>query len=380
MSVREKGWYKQWRHTVLQNIEQACTWGAESVTLLGIKGDLEKNYATLHEWPTVLADVQQMLKESRVKGAAWDKVSEMRTSLKQLKGVLSLAGGTSFIIIASCPSEYYDAVKAMATDASEARNIFCAWGRVDDASGGVEAVEALSLEPKVTDAEVDAFCAKVGVRRDELGTLTRGEWEGKGLGAECKVIATLPALKVLILADNALGAHVKHLAALPALETLYLANNALGEHVKHLAAFPALDELDLANNDLGEHVKHLAALPALEWLNLANNALGAHVKHLAALPALKILDLANNHLGAHVKHLAALPALKKLFLADNDLGEHVKHLAALPALEILGLKNNDVDVERLTAPGAFPALKTLYINYKFHAQLAALTARGVRVR
>ena len=36
--VREKRWFQQWRHTVFQNIEQAFKWGADDVTLIGIKG------------------------------------------------------------------------------------------------------------------------------------------------------------------------------------------------------------------------------------------------------------------------------------------------------------------------------------------------------
>eukprot|EP01051_Picozoa_sp_SAG22_P023852 SAG22_NODE_6338_length_868_cov_2.635891_1_plen_58_part_00 len=35
-AVKEKGWYKQWRHTVGQNLEQVSRWGAETIFLVGI--------------------------------------------------------------------------------------------------------------------------------------------------------------------------------------------------------------------------------------------------------------------------------------------------------------------------------------------------------
>ena len=138
MDVTEKGWFKQWQHTVFANIEQAFVWGADDVTLLGIKGDLEKNYATLEEWPRLLENMQVLLKQSRVKGADWDKISEMRIALPKLKRQLEQAEGKSYIIIASCPSSHFDEAIALAQAASEPRNIFCAWGRADDVSGGLE--------------------------------------------------------------------------------------------------------------------------------------------------------------------------------------------------------------------------------------------------
>ena len=129
MDVTEKGWFKQWQHTVFANIEQAFVWGADDVTLLGIKGDLEKNYATLEEWPRLLENMQVLLKQSRVKGADWDKISEMRIALPKLKRQLEQAEGKSYIIIASCPSSHFDEAIALAQAASEPRNIFCSWGR-----------------------------------------------------------------------------------------------------------------------------------------------------------------------------------------------------------------------------------------------------------
>ena len=138
MDVTEKSWFKQWQHTVFQNIEQAFAWGADDVTLLGIKGDLEKNYATLEEWPRLLENMQVMLKQSRVKGADWDKISEMRIALPKLKRQLEQAEGKSYIIIASCPSSHFDEAAALAQAASEPRNIFCSWGRADDVSAGLE--------------------------------------------------------------------------------------------------------------------------------------------------------------------------------------------------------------------------------------------------
>ena len=148
MDVTEKGWFKQWQHTVFANIEQAFVWGADDVTLLGIKGDLEKNYATLEEWPRLLENMQAMLKQSRVKGADWDKISEMRVALPKLKRQLEQAEGKSYIIIASCPSSHFDEAIALAQAASEPRNIFCSWGRADDVSGGLEDLSIAAAAPK----------------------------------------------------------------------------------------------------------------------------------------------------------------------------------------------------------------------------------------
>ncbi len=150
MDVTEKGWFKQWQHTVFANIEQAFVWGADDVTLLGIKGDLEKNYATLEEWPRLLENMQAMLKQSRVKGAQYDKISEMRIALPKLKRQLEHAEGKSYIIIASCPSSQFAEAMALAQAASEPRNIFCAWGRADDVSGGLE-------DPSIGGVDADRF-------------------------------------------------------------------------------------------------------------------------------------------------------------------------------------------------------------------------------
>ena len=148
VDVTKKGWFKQWQHTVFANIEQAFVWGADDVTLLGIKGDLEKNYATLEEWPRLLENMQVLLKQSRVKGADWDKISEMRIALPKLKRQLEQAEGKSYIIIASCPSSHFDEATALAQAASEPRNIFCSWGRADDVSGGLEDLSIAAAAPK----------------------------------------------------------------------------------------------------------------------------------------------------------------------------------------------------------------------------------------
>ena len=141
MDVTQKNWFKQWQHTVFQNIEQAFAWGADDVTLLGIKGDLEDNHATREEWLGLLADLQGMLRQSRVKGASYDKIPEMRISLAQLEPQLQSAGGKSYVIIASCPSQHFDKVEAEAKAAPEPRNILCAWGRDDDVASGIHLVE-----------------------------------------------------------------------------------------------------------------------------------------------------------------------------------------------------------------------------------------------
>ena len=39
---------------MLHDSEQAFKWGSTEVVLVGIKADLEKNYATLNEWPALL--------------------------------------------------------------------------------------------------------------------------------------------------------------------------------------------------------------------------------------------------------------------------------------------------------------------------------------
>eukprot|EP01047_Picozoa_sp_COSAG01_P119206 COSAG01_NODE_47910_length_386_cov_0.442509_1_plen_86_part_10 len=80
--VKEKGWYKQWRHTVAQNLEQVSRWGATAIFLLGIKGE-QVNYCTMMEWPAFLDDLQSAMKSGHIR-VDWGIISEMRIDIEQL--------------------------------------------------------------------------------------------------------------------------------------------------------------------------------------------------------------------------------------------------------------------------------------------------------
>ena len=86
--VREKGWYKQWRHTVAQNLEQMTRWGAKKIFLVGIKGN-QSNYCTMMEFPAFLNDLQSAIKSGHIE-ADWGMISEMRIEIDGRRNQASL--------------------------------------------------------------------------------------------------------------------------------------------------------------------------------------------------------------------------------------------------------------------------------------------------
>jgi len=130
-AVKEKGWYKQWRHTVAQNLEQVSRWGAKKIFLVGVKG-AQVNYCTMMEWPAFLEDLQTAMKSGNIR-VDWGIISEMRIEIDDLPAFVSMfAKGDSFIIVASCPNTQFDTASKMILGN---RNCVEAWGRIDDMSG-----------------------------------------------------------------------------------------------------------------------------------------------------------------------------------------------------------------------------------------------------
>ena len=73
---------------IAQDIEQAFRWGASTVSLVGVRGDLP-GQPTGTSWPALLVDLQQKLEKSRGKNAAWSKVAATRITYAQLETLLA---------------------------------------------------------------------------------------------------------------------------------------------------------------------------------------------------------------------------------------------------------------------------------------------------
>ena len=122
---------------IAQDIEQAFRWGASTVSLVGVRGDLP-GQPTGTSWPALLVDLQQKLEKSRGKNAAWSKVAATRITYAQLETLLAATDQKSYVIIATCPSELSDAVEQLAEKAKEPRNVFCSWREAESAPSGLE--------------------------------------------------------------------------------------------------------------------------------------------------------------------------------------------------------------------------------------------------
>ena len=85
-----------------------------------------------------------------------------------------------------------------------------------------------------------------------------------------------PALRWLILTDNAVHTLPPDLGQRPALQKLMLAGNQLGSLPPSLAGAQRLELIRLAANQLPDLPGWLTELPRLSWLALAGNALGWH--------------------------------------------------------------------------------------------------------
>jgi hypothetical protein len=94
-----------------------------------------------------------------------------------------------------------------------------------------------------------------------------------------------PALRWLILTDNAIVTLPPELGQRPALQKLMLAGNQLRDLPPSLEGANCLELVRLAANQLTQVPGWLTGLPRLSWLALAGNPLGWHRPKPAALPA-----------------------------------------------------------------------------------------------
>lgn len=101
--------------------------------------------------------------------------------------------------------------------------------------------------------------------------------------AEVPGAALPPALRWLILTDNAIRTLPPELGQRPALQKLMLAGNQLASLPPSLADAQQLELIRLAANQLPELPAWLTELPRLSWLALAGNPLGWHRPPPAAL-------------------------------------------------------------------------------------------------
>ena len=101
--------------------------------------------------------------------------------------------------------------------------------------------------------------------------------------AEVPGAALPPALRWLILTDNAIRILPPELGQRPALQKLMLAGNQLDRLPPSLAGAQRLELIRLAANQLPELPAWLTELPRLSWLALAGNPLGWHRPPSAAI-------------------------------------------------------------------------------------------------
>ncbi|WP_019429924.1 leucine-rich repeat-containing protein kinase family protein [Limnohabitans sp. Rim47] len=102
--------------------------------------------------------------------------------------------------------------------------------------------------------------------------------------AQLPPAALPPALRWLILTDNALANLPTELGQRPALQKLMLAGNRLQALPDSLQGAQQLELLRISANRLSEVPAWLTTLPRLSWLALAGNAMGWTFAHEPALP------------------------------------------------------------------------------------------------
>merc|ERR1719491_1626305 len=93
---------------------QLCfAWKPEVVVLLGVKGDLHLGAFTREEWALLIKRVEVALMEKRVPGGDWSKISEVRCSIDEFETMYApSARGDRYIVVCSCPTLHYDAVRS----------------------------------------------------------------------------------------------------------------------------------------------------------------------------------------------------------------------------------------------------------------------------
>eukprot|EP00035_Acanthoeca_spectabilis_P023300 m.448767 g.448767 ORF g.448767 m.448767 type:complete len:323 (+) comp19707_c0_seq1:118-1086(+) len=160
-AVKEKPWYKQWRHTVSIMIEQVHNWGAEKITLIGVKGDMD-NHWTMAEWPALLEDLQKGFRHGKIAGLSktktnlWSLIEERRVPFDVLEEIIkndAKPGGKRYVIVASCPNQLYDKVGEICQLGKQ--NVITAWGRADDMSSLEEVYGAAKDAAKDPSFQID---------------------------------------------------------------------------------------------------------------------------------------------------------------------------------------------------------------------------------
>jgi hypothetical protein len=143
-----------------------------------------------------------------------------------------------------------------------------------------------------------------------------------------------PALRWLILTDNAVATLPSELGQRPALQKLMLAGNRLRELPADLAGARSLELMRLAANQLKQLPGWLTELPGLSWLALAGNPLGWNSPPSAVLPGvswqqLAVVRLLGEGASGHIYRVhregVAEPLALKLFkgaVTSDGLPEH----------------------------------------------------------
>lgn len=185
-----------------------------------------------------------------------------------------------------------------------------------------------------------------------------------------------PALRWLILTDNAITTLPKELGRRPALQKLMLAGNQLAELPSELAHAPQLELIRLAANQLAHIPGWLSELPSLAWLALAGNPLGWSRPATVALPGvhwqqLRVDGLLGEGASGHIykvhshgsEEMGALKLFKGAVTSDG-LPEH-EQAACLAAGQHPALSTPRAELvghPKGTRGLLFPLISRSYVN------------------
>ena len=105
-------WFKTYVAQTVKGVEESFRLGATRVIVAGIKGDIEKGKFTLAEWPQLQDKIQEAVAKGMVKGATWEQIEEQRKDIANIVELVSVAEGTTHVVIASCPALHFDKLDA----------------------------------------------------------------------------------------------------------------------------------------------------------------------------------------------------------------------------------------------------------------------------
>lgn len=222
-----------------------------------------------------------------------------------------------------------------------------------------ETYEDLALLPylvKLTaeDHKFDSLGYLAGMTRLEELSLTDCKFPDDDLA----IIANLPALKMLTLADCGLSTimeldnaqnltyldlnnntirNLESISGMQNLTELNLQHNAV-TGLEALSGLANLEKLDVAYNSLTE-VSPIAGCAKLRWLNIGHNTV-SNLSGLDSLPALNYLNAESNAL-SDIALLGSCTALTELNVSSNTITD-VAALTTLTALETLDFSYNQV--------------------------------------